>query len=486
MADATGSWSATGLTFTKSYVTATATESTGKNALDLENTSELNSIQIPLPCATEVGFSLGEFYCPGVPITFFPYKIINGTVAGAFTSSSTITWNFGDGNTGTGLNPTHTYATPGFYTITGTVVTPGCPNVNFTTAVNVVNCCPSYSILSQNACVDDLVTFVAAIIPASGGTYTVTSTSWDFGDNSPTSPTAAHTYLVAGTYTVTLTVTSIECGAIVTTKNITISDCSPILCPEPEIIITGKCTSAPTAFLLSPTTNLSGTNIVWDFGDGTTGTGITTLHQYTTPNNYTVTVTVTGPTPDCNYTTQQDVAIECCECRTSFAPQPGGKYVLSAWVKETQEFISTNSGLVEKQVETYTGPQVFLEFTDIGGAISGLPPFVANKTIVEGWQQIEKVFVVPAGAVKMSIRLANSGANDVYFDDVRVHPFNSSMKSYVYDPVSLRLWSELDDRNYATFYEYDEQGNLTRIKKETERGVVTIQESREGQYKEVK
>jgi hypothetical protein len=60
------------------------------------------------------------------------------------------------------------------------------------------------------------------------------------------------------------------------------------------------------------------------------------------------------------------------------------------------------------------------------------------------------------------------------------------MKSYVYDPVSLRLWSELDDRNYATFYEYDEQGNLTRTKKETERGIITIQESREGQYKEEK
>ena len=65
-----------------------------------------------------------------------------------------------------------------------------------------------------------------------------------------------------------------------------------------------------------------------------------------------------------------------------------------------------------------------------------------------------------------------------YFDDVRIHPFNASMKSYVYDPETLWLTAELDDNNYATFYEYDKEGQLIRIKKETARGIMTIQESR--------
>ena len=52
------------------------------------------------------------------------------------------------------------------------------------------------------------------------------------------------------------------------------------------------------------------------------------------------------------------------------------------------------------------------------------------------------------------------------------------MKSFVYDPITLRLMAEMDERNYATFYEYDEEGALTRVKKETVRGVKTIQESR--------
>ena len=40
--------------------------------------------------------------------------------------------------------------------------------------------------------------------------------------------------------------------------------------------------------------------------------------------------------------------------------------------------------------------------------------------------------------------------------------------------------SELDENNYATFYEYDDDGSLVRVKKETERGVKTIKETRTG------
>jgi hypothetical protein len=39
--------------------------------------------------------------------------------------------------------------------------------------------------------------------------------------------------------------------------------------------------------------------------------------------------------------------------------------------------------------------------------------------------------------------------------------------------------AELDERNYATYYEYNEEGQLMRIKKETEKGVMTIQETKQ-------
>ncbi|WP_179008686.1 hypothetical protein [Winogradskyella forsetii] len=67
---------------------------------------------------------------------------------------------------------------------------------------------------------------------------------------------------------------------------------------------------------------------------------------------------------------------------------------------------------------------------------------------------------------------------DVFYDDIRIHPFNGNMKSFVYDPITQRLMAELDENNYATMYEYDEEGGLIRVKKETEKGVFTIQETR--------
>jgi hypothetical protein len=41
----------------------------------------------------------------------------------------------------------------------------------------------------------------------------------------------------------------------------------------------------------------------------------------------------------------------------------------------------------------------------------------------------------------------------------------------------------LDENNYATFYEYDLQGALVRVKKETEKGIITLNESRNSNYK---
>jgi hypothetical protein len=44
--------------------------------------------------------------------------------------------------------------------------------------------------------------------------------------------------------------------------------------------------------------------------------------------------------------------------------------------------------------------------------------------------------------------------------------------------------AELDENNYATMYEYDDDGTLIRLKKETERGIKTITETRSALLKE--
>jgi len=147
------------------------------------------------------------------------------------------------------------------------------------------------------------------------------------------------------------------------------------------------------------------------------------------------------------------------------SPTESKKYVLTAWVKEDiegEQVISYNANLI------VSGSTIIKE---------------TRSNIIDGWQRIELIFELPAetivGEAGVPIEF-NAPINDVYFDDVRLQPFNSEMVSYVIDPISLRLWATLDSRNFATFYQYDEEGSLVRIIQETERGKVTVQENRAG------
>ena len=174
-----------------------------------------------------------------------------------------------------------------------------------------------------------------------------------------------------------------------------------------------------------------------------------------------------GPKSDCDL-------FDCTECVTSFSPIPGQEYIVSAWVKETVTGSSPTA---------YTHSGVQVSFND--GAIV-LPLFKADGAVVDGWQRIEASFVVPMNATNIHVTLVNlntSAGADVFFDDIRVHPYNSNMKSFVYDPSTQKLTAELDENNYATLYEYDDEGILIRVKKETERGVMTIKETRSNQSK---
>lgn len=151
----------------------------------------------------------------------------------------------------------------------------------------------------------------------------------------------------------------------------------------------------------------------------------------------------------------------CEDCIQKFEPSIG-KYVLSAWLKEpstptsattyTHGYISVKNGQFQKQL-------------------------LASGQIIDGWQRIEDtISIVIQGQIK--IELLSTGG-EVLFDDIRIFPVDGSAITYVYDPLTLRLMAELDERNYAKLYEYDEEGKLIRVKKETEKGIMTIQENRE-------
>lgn len=156
---------------------------------------------------------------------------------------------------------------------------------------------------------------------------------------------------------------------------------------------------------------------------------------------------------------------------------PAYKQMLfSAWVRED---CGTPCNL-----NSYTQNQVKMQFND---AANTFQTFTPAGPIIEGWQRYEGVFTAPAAATTMTMNLTNSSPNNrLYFDDIRIHPFNADMKGYVYDPRTLRLSAELDENNYATFYDYDEEGQMVRVKQETIEGVKTLKETRSAQQKSIK
>ncbi len=174
--------------------------------------------------------------------------------------------------------------------------------------------------------------------------------------------------------------------------------------------------------------------------------------------------------PLCTYT------LNCSDFIYPFSPITGNgskKYILSYWVKEKV------IGSEATNILDYTNSSVNLF---IGGTGSVASSSVKKSEIIDGWQRFEQEFTISSGATgKIYFSLVNSSINNSgvsYFDDIRIHPFNSNMKSFVYDPVTLKYVAELDANNFATFYEYDEEGSLIRVKKETEKGIMTIQETK--------
>jgi hypothetical protein len=185
------------------------------------------------------------------------------------------------------------------------------------------------------------------------------------------------------------------------------------------------------------------------------------LKIITTSSNGTIKIVKgAGTNLNCNNT------IDCSDCVKSFSPK-AGKYILSAWVKD--------EGVSQVTSTEFTSGKIDVSFGNSTVVFSNLSP---KGQIIDGWQRLEEEITIPASATSINIILKSIIGNS-FFDDIRFHPIDGSMMSYVYDPNTLRLMAELDERNYATFYEYDEEGKLIRIKKETEKGIMTIQENRD-------
>lgn len=133
--------------------------------------------------------------------------------------SSTSVWDYGDGSPlDTAFNPTHTYASPGTYTVCSTIYAP-CDTDTVCTTVII---CPA------PALADYTYSTTYPTVNFTDASSNAVAYSWDFGDGSTsTQSSPSHTYSGLGLYNVCLTVTD-SCGGI-NTKCMPVSVCPSLI-----------------------------------------------------------------------------------------------------------------------------------------------------------------------------------------------------------------------------------------------------------------
>lgn len=182
-------------------------------------TSDYAGNAVPYGCCADIG----AFEFIGTP-NLLSTEIIADPTSGAtpltvnFTGNATggsspysYSWDFGDGESSSEQNPSHTYNAEGNYTVNLTVTDSN--NSQASDSVIITATAPSdplsvsFSASPTSGQVPLAVSFSAG---ANGGTSPY-SYNWDFGDeNSSSEQNPSHTYNQAGTYDVILTVTDSE------------------------------------------------------------------------------------------------------------------------------------------------------------------------------------------------------------------------------------------------------------------------------------
>jgi PKD repeat protein len=239
-----------------------------------------------------------------------PYSGVVGSMIGFDGTASSdadgtiasYSWDFGDGGVASGPSPTHSYSVDGSFTVTLTVTdNDGLTGTDSTSAV--INPAGGNTPPVAQANGPYSGTEGSAVQFSSSGSLdpdgSIVTYAWDFGDGSM-SATAnpSHTYVAAGTYNVSLTVTD-DAGD--STSDATTATIEANFVNEP-----------PTADANGPYAGFVGDTVVfdgsastdadgavvrydWDFGDGIVAAdaGPVPTHVYAAAGQFTVTLTVT-------------------------------------------------------------------------------------------------------------------------------------------------------------------------------------------------
>ncbi len=215
-------------------------------------------------------------------LAVFVYEIDGLTVD--FTNNSenadSYSWNFGDGNSSTEENPSHTYEDGGEYTVVLTATSDLCGDVTFSQTFTI-NGAPQAGFTSdvQEGCAPLTVQFTDVSL-ANPDTWAWTFEGGTPGSSSEQDPVV--TYNNAGTFDVTLIVTN-EVGE----DTITLVDYITIT-TVPDAGFSSNINGVDVEFT---NTSINADSLYWDFGDGDNSSEENPSHTYDTDGDYIVELT---------------------------------------------------------------------------------------------------------------------------------------------------------------------------------------------------
>lgn len=305
----------------------------------------------------------------------------------ATTNADSIHWDFGDGNSGSGVSSNNGYATPGSYVVTMSAFS-DCGDTSIIT--QTIQVCDTLTASFSDTAVADSIIFDAS------ASSNATSYKWKIEGVDTTGQVVSWKFNSSGTQTVTLTVYN-ACGdSVKVSRNVN-------TCPPAKAIWTYNVISTTTAGMkvqFDGTSSLNAVSYDWDFGDGNTGIGPTPQHTYVTPGLfYTVRLTVKNNcgNPNAWAFKLSEIGLEEIKAIESIKiyPNPTDDYFTMKWessevdidevalidasgkVVYQQKVIHKGLGEVRMDVSNYSPGTYFVKIISVGGE------FALRKLVIE-------------------------------------------------------------------------------------------------------
>ncbi|MES2287208.1 MAG: PKD domain-containing protein [Bacteroidota bacterium] len=349
-------------------------------------------------CKDSVSLSVTVFPKPNASFTFADQ--CDGTAV-PFNSTSTINspgiissvfWDFGDGTLGSGNITSHTFNSPGNYSVNLLVNSSSSCSDTIMQVVTVFQN-PSAGFTHSDVCLGDSMGFIntsSASLPASVSSYL-----WTFGDSAPTSNLVNlnHYYVNAGSYNVALIATTANACADTVTIPVNVFD--P---PVSEFIFNNTCLFDSAEFTntaLDPATGRIA-NWSWNFGDGSAlnTTEYNPNHLFSSSGNYEVTLISYSSNLGCADTLKDSITI---------FPMPVANFSFTN-VCLGQAMNFNDSSIVS------------------AGSIAGRAWNFGDGSVIASTQNPSHIYTNPGTYIVSLIVISNNGCTDTTIKSVVLHP----------------------------------------------------------------